>query len=67
MPLPLFVLAVVAMIGLAILRLVRVRMGRTPLPEGKARAVFLIAFLVVPPVALKARPPAELGAGARRA
>ena len=54
MPLPLFVFAVVAMIGLAILRLVRVRMGRTPLPEGKARAVFLIAFLVVPPIALKA-------------
>ena len=61
MPLPLFVFAVVAMIGLAILRLVRVRMGRTPLPEGKARAVFLIAFLVVPPVALKAAPPAEPG------
>jgi hypothetical protein len=54
MPLPLFVLAVVAMIGLAILRLVRVRMGRTPLPEGKAKAAFLVAFLVVPPVALKA-------------
>ena len=54
MPLPLFVLAVVAMIGLAILRLVRVRMGRTALPEGKARALFLIAFLVLPPVALKA-------------
>ena len=54
MPLPLFVLAVVAMIGLAILRLVRVRMGRTALPEGKARALFLIAFVVLPPVALKA-------------
>jgi hypothetical protein len=54
MPLPLFLLAVVAMFGLAMLRLVRVRMGRTPLPEGKARPVFLIAFLVVPPVALKA-------------
>jgi hypothetical protein len=53
MPLPLFLLAVVAMIGLATLRLVRVRMGRTPLPEGKARAAFLVAFLVVPPVALK--------------
>jgi hypothetical protein len=54
MPLPLFLTAVVAMIGLSILRLVRVRMGRTPLPEGKARAVFIIAFLVVPPVVLKA-------------
>jgi len=54
MPLPLFVLAVVAMGVLAILRLVRVRMGRTPLPEGKARAVFLVAFVVVPPVVLKA-------------
>ncbi len=54
MPLPLFMLAVVAMTGLGILRLVRVRMGRTPLPEGKARALFLIAFLVLPAVALKA-------------
>ena len=54
MPLPLFVLAVIAMIGLAILRLVRARMGRTPLPEGKARTGFLLAFLIVPPVALKA-------------
>jgi hypothetical protein len=54
MPLPLFLLAVVAMIGLAILRLVRVRTGRTPLPDGKARAAFVIVFLVVPPVALKA-------------
>ena len=54
MPLPLFVLAVVAMGVLAILRLVRVRMGRTPLPEGKARVVFLVAFVVVPPVVLKA-------------
>ena len=50
MPLPLFLLAVVAMIGLAILRLVRVGRGHTPLPDGKARIAFLIAFLVVPPV-----------------
>ncbi len=54
MPLELVLVAVIAMIGLAILRLVRVRMGRTPLPEGKARALFLVAFLVVPPVSLKA-------------
>ena len=54
MPLELVLVAVIAMIGLAILRLVRMRMGRTPLPEGKARALFLVAFLVVPPVSLKA-------------
>jgi hypothetical protein len=54
MPLPLFLFAVVAMIGLAALRLVRVRGGHTPLPDGKSRAAFLIAFLVVPPIALKA-------------
>jgi hypothetical protein len=54
MPLPLFLLAVVAMVGLATLRLVRVSMGHTPLPEGRSKAAFLIAFLVVPPIALKA-------------
>ena len=54
MPLPLFLIAVVAMTGLAILRLVRVHRGHTPLPEGKSRTAFLIAFLVVPPVVLKA-------------
>ena len=54
MPLPLFVLAVVAMTGLAFLRLARVRRGDTPLPDGRARIAFLVAFLVVPPVVLKA-------------
>ena len=54
MPLPLFLLAVVAMVGLAALRLVRVSRGHTPLPRGRSRTAFLIAFLVVPPVALKA-------------
>jgi len=54
MPLPLLLLAVAAMVGLAILRLVRVRLGRTPLPEGKARWLFIAAFVAVPPVVLKA-------------
>jgi hypothetical protein len=54
MPLPLFLLAVVAMVGLATLRLVRVSRGHTPLPGGKSRTAFLIAFVVVPPIALKA-------------
>jgi hypothetical protein len=50
-PLQLIALAVVAMVGLAILRLVRVRLGRTPLPE-VGRRIFLLAFVVVPPIAL---------------
>ena len=54
MPLPLLLLAVAAMIGVAILRLVRVRIGRTPLPEGKARWLFIAAFVAVPPIVLKA-------------
>ena len=41
--------------------------GRTSLPEGKARALFLIAFVVLPPVALKAVLQPSAGAGARRA
>jgi hypothetical protein len=49
MPLP-FVLAIVAMISLAALRLIRVRLGREPLPDGKARLPFSLAFLIVPPL-----------------
>jgi hypothetical protein len=53
-PLQLIVLGVVAMIGLATLRLLRVHLGRTPLPEGRGRRIFLLAFVVVPPIALGA-------------
>ena len=49
-----FLLAVVAMIGLALLRLARVHRDRSPLPEGRGRTVFLVAFLVVPPFVLGA-------------
>ena len=53
MPMPqLIVLGMVAMAGLATLRVVRFRGGKTPLPDGRGRRLFLIAFVVVPPIAL---------------
>jgi putative effector of murein hydrolase LrgA (UPF0299 family) len=61
MPLPLLILAVAAMTGLGVLRVVRVHLGRTPLPEGRARTLFRIAFLVVPPVVLGVPAGAPLG------
>ena len=61
MPLLLLIVAVAAMTGLAILRVARVQSGRTPLPEGRARKLFKIAFIVVPPVALGAPAGAPLG------
>ena len=48
----LLVVAIVAMAGLAALRLVRVNAKRTPLPEGPGRNLFLAAFVLVPPIAL---------------
>jgi hypothetical protein len=50
----LIVLAVAVMAGLATLRLVRVHLGRTPLPEGRGRRVFLLAFALMPPIVLGA-------------
>ena len=63
MPLPqLIMLGVVAMAGLAVLRLIRVHLGRSPLPEGRGRRLFLVAFVVLPPIALAAlTQPAEAG------
>jgi hypothetical protein len=53
MPLPQPVLlAIAAMSGLAILRLIRVHLGREPHPAGKARLPFLLAFLIAPPIVL---------------
>jgi hypothetical protein len=52
--LQLVVLATIAMVGVAILRLVRVHLGRTPLPEGRGRRFLFLAFVVVPPIALGA-------------
>jgi len=61
-PLQLLVLAVVAMVGLAILRVARVRFGRTPLPDGRGRRLFLFGFVVVPPLAVGALiPPTSSG------
>lgn len=48
----LIVLAIVAMAGLAILRVVRVGRGLTPLPDGRGRRLFLLGFVIVPPIAL---------------
>ena len=48
----LLVVAIVAMAGLAALRLVRVNAKRTPLPEGPGRTLFLAAFVLLPPIAL---------------
>lgn len=48
----LLILAVVAMVGLAALRVVRVRLGQMPLPE--AKGLFYLAFVVIPPIALAA-------------
>ena len=50
----LFVLAVGAMVLLAVIRVVRVRSGRTPHPEGMAKLLFGLAFVFVPPIALGA-------------
>ncbi len=50
--LQLFVLALIAMIGLAAARSVRDRAGRTPFPEGNGRRFLMFGFLVVPPIAI---------------
>jgi hypothetical protein len=50
----LVILAVVVMAALAALRLARVRAGRTPLPEGRGRRLFLVGFVILPPLALGA-------------
>jgi hypothetical protein len=53
MPLPQpLVLAIAAMIGLAVLRLARVHLGREPHPDGKARLLFFLAFLIAPPIVI---------------
>jgi len=48
----LLVLALAAMTLLATLRLVRVHYGRTPLPDGRGRLLFMLAFVLAPPLAL---------------
>ena len=45
--------AAVMLVALAVMRVVRVRLGRSPHPEGKARLPFLLAFLLAPPIALE--------------
>jgi len=48
----LFILAVVAVVFLAVMRVVRVRSGLTPHPEGIAKLLFGVAFVSLPPLAL---------------
>ena len=48
----LIVLGIVAMAGLATLRVVRFRRGLTPLPDVRGRRLLLFAFVVVPPIVL---------------
>lgn len=50
--LQLFLVAFIAMTGLAVARSARDRVGRTPFPEGNGRRLLIVAFLVVPPIAL---------------
>jgi hypothetical protein len=53
MPLqPLIILGIFAMASLAVLRVVRVNRGLTPLPDGRGRRLFLLGFVVVPPLVL---------------
>jgi hypothetical protein len=53
-PLQLFIIAAVAMVGLAMLRLVRVHFGRTPLPEVRGIRFVVLAVLIALPIALGA-------------
>jgi hypothetical protein len=53
-PLQLSALAVIAMLGLATLRVARVHLGREPLPDGRGRLPFLLGFLVLPPIVVGA-------------
>jgi hypothetical protein len=62
MPLPQpLILAIVAMISLAVLRVIRTSLGREPHPDGKARLPFILAFLIVPPVVVGMLFGAQLG------
>ena len=59
----LFTLAVVAMAVLAVSRVVRVRLGRSPHPEGIAKLLFVAGFLLLPPIALGVLVPPVTGSG----
>ena len=48
----LIILGIVAMSALAVLRVVRVDRGLTPLPAGRGRRLFLLGFVVAPPLIL---------------
>jgi len=53
-PLQLIALALASMSGLVALRIFRVNDGRTPLPEERGRRLFLLGFVVIPPLVLGA-------------
>lgn len=51
----LLILAAAAMcVVLAVTRVVRARNGRAPHPEGRARPLFVLAFLFLPPIVIEA-------------
>jgi hypothetical protein len=50
----LFIVGVVSMTGFAILRVIRVRGGHDPLPEGLGRTAIILGFLFIPPLVLGA-------------
>jgi hypothetical protein len=50
----LLILAVASMVALAVSRVIRVHIGRAPHPEGIAKPLFILGFLVVPPMVLGA-------------
>ena len=52
MSIQLLVLAAIAMAVLVVVRVLRARMGRSPHPDGRARTPFILAFLLLPPIAL---------------
>jgi hypothetical protein len=49
----LIVAAAVVLAAVAVMRVVRVRYDRAPHPEGRARILFLLTLLFVPPIALE--------------
>jgi hypothetical protein len=54
----LLIVAVASMVVLAVVRVLRVRAGRTPHPDGVAKIVFVTAFVLGPPIVLGALLPA---------
>ena len=48
----LLILGIASMAALAVLRVARVNRGLTPLPDGRGRRLFLLGFVILPPIVL---------------